>query len=172
MLFVAKSSISIFVISVIGILVGVLCCGWLLHFIFAGLLMISGTECICWGQHALKLIGSWLASRHCSCGLLKQFLVCKSLFWCYSLGSRTHQSICVRSKDTLWSLSICLRMFMLWKNFLNLHSFILGKLRKAVGLQKFKIIATVTWKQFFALRVGIPAAGLLGLLSVIQGGFA
>lgn len=114
-LIVAGSGINIFVISAIGILVGVLCCGWLLHFVFAGLLMISGTECICWGQRALKLIGSWLASRHCSCGLLKQFLVCKSLFWCYSLGSRTRQPICVRSQDTLWSVSIGLCTFMFWK---------------------------------------------------------
>lgn len=153
--------------------VGVLCCGWLLHFAFAGLLMISGTECICWGQHALKLIGSWLASRHCSCGRWKQFLVCKCLFWCYSLGSRTHQSICVRSHDTLWSLSINLHIFMFCqRTFLNLHSFILGKLRKVVSLQKFKIIATVTWKQLLAFRVsGCPSGWTLTLIHCHSGRF-
>lgn len=65
------------------------------------LLLTSGTECVCWGQHALKLIGHWFVSRLCSCGLLKQFLVFQFLFCCYSPGNRTYQSICARSQDTL-----------------------------------------------------------------------
>lgn len=80
-----------------------------------------------WGQQVLKLLGSWSSSRHCSCGLLKQFQVCKTLFLVLFCRLAPISLSVPRYTPKFMNRSVCVHV--LEQNCLNLHSFLgcLGK---------------------------------------------